>query len=290
MEGSPTMKKLLKEPLIHFLVLGGLLFLLYGFVAPDGNPDGNDNRVKGEIVITDGLVNGLTQKFTKTWQRPPTEQELESLLDEHIKEEVMYREALAMGLDRDDTIIRRRLRQKLEFISEDLFTAADPTAQELEDYLKAHRDSFRNDSRFTYRQVFLDPKKHGDKIDSQVDSLLATLRVAGPALETSGLGDSLMLEHLYEDSSHREVASLFGQEFAQSLESLEPGTWQGPIKSGYGVHLVLITKKTDGGQPKLGEVKDLVTREWRHAKRQEANELFYQALLDQYTVTRVSPK
>ena len=183
MKGS--FKKLLREPLVHFLLFGALLFF---FSTWKSGPSGS-----GKIVVTRARIEQLATGFARTWQRPPTQRELTGLVEDYIKEEVYVREAIATGLDRDDTIIRRRLRQKLEFLTEDALEAAAPSDEELRAYLKAHPDSFRVEPRVAFRQVFLDRNRRGAAALSDARALLARLSSAGAGADISALGDSQML-------------------------------------------------------------------------------------------------
>ena len=286
-EGSPVRKKLLKvlrEPLVHFLAIGAGLFLLSGLM---GDPSGLQS---GRIVVTPAQVQHLAAGFTRVWQRPPTRDELEGLIQDRIREEVYYREAMALGLDKDDTIIRRRLRQKMEFVANDLAAQAQPTDDELSAYLKAHPDAFRVQRQFTFRQVYLNPERHGKNLARDTAQLLAQLNQAGGKVDVSALGDSFLLEHTFEAAPASEVAKQFGEKFGAKLGELAPGQWQGPVESGYGVHLVFVSKRTEGRVPALEEVRDAVRREWANVKRLETNEKFYQELLRRYAVTIERPQ
>ena len=207
------------------------------------------------------------------------------LVRDRVREEVYCREAKALGLDQDDTIIRRRLRQKMEFISDDIAAQAEPTDAELTAYLQAHPDSFRVGPRFTFQQVYLNPAKHGENRARDAAQLLAQLNQAGNNAAAAQLGDSLMLEHQFVDLPAGEVAKQFGEKFAARLAELAPGQWQGPVESGYGVHLVLVSERTEGRLPALAEVRDAVRRDWENAQRLEMNDKFYQELLKRYTLT-----
>jgi hypothetical protein len=245
--------------------------------GPDSVPD--------EIVVSTGRVEHLAATYARTWQRQPTEAELKGLIDDWVREEIAYREAMALGLDKDDTVIRRRLRQKLEFMSEDVAALADPTDAELSAFLEAHPDIFHMETRYTFSQVYLDPQRHGDKLARDAARLLAQLNAAGAKADISTLGDLLLLEQTYRSVSTRDVAAQFGEAFATRLDGVAPGKWQGPIESGYGVHLVLISERADGGAPELAAVRDNVRREWENAQRLENNRKVYENLLKRYTVT-----
>ncbi len=270
--------RIFKEPLLHFLLLGAGLFLLFGLI--NNNNDVTDT--KEEIVVSQGRIETLKATFNKVWQRPPNEQELQGLINEYIREEVLYREALAMGLDRDDTIVRRRMRQKLEFLSEDLITLSEPTEEELEAFLTEYPDRFRQETRFTFQQVYLNAKKRGVSAEANAESLLIELRAGA---DVSKAGDLLIVEQRFEKSREGEVARTMGKQFLEALQGMSVGEWQGPIVSGFGFHLVQITERIDGLVPELYEIRDAVVREWLAMKRKETNEAFYKGLLEQYVVT-----
>jgi hypothetical protein len=273
-------KRILKEPLLHFLLLGAGLFIAFGLTSQPGGAD-----AAGRIVVTAGQVEHLAAGFATTWQRPPTDAELKGLIDDWVREEIATREAMALGLDKGDSVIRRRLRQKLEFVSDDIAAQTEPTDADLNAYLQAHPESFRVDPRFTFSQVYLDPAKHGAHLARDAAQMLARLQQAGAKVDISALGDSLLLERTFRSVPAGEVAKQFGDEFAAKLGGLTPGQWQGPLDSGYGTHLVLISERTQGRLPELAEVRDAVRREWANARRLEGNEKFYQELLKRYTVT-----
>ena len=269
----------LKEPLLHFLLLGAVLFAVHGWASK------RVGEAPGEIVITKGQVASTVLGFTRTWQRPPSDEELEGLIRDRVRDEVYYREALALGLDRDDVIIRRRLRQKMEFITEDVAAQAQPTDDELNAYLSAHAEKFRSEPLFTFRQVYLNPETHGKNLARDTAQLLARLNQAAGKVDASTLSDSLLLDHAYNAIPAREVERLFGEQFAARLGTLALGHWQGPVVSGYGTHLASVSERTDGRVPELEEVRDAVRREWDNARRQQAAENYYEALLKRYVVT-----
>jgi hypothetical protein len=276
-------KKLVREPLVHFLLLGAALF------AVCARSDHFETGSKS-IVVTQGRIDHLANTFTRTWQRPPTQQEMDGLIQDYVREEVYVREAVALGLDRDDLIIRRRLHQKLEFVSEDLAAPAEPSNEELQDYLEAHAATFATERRFSFRQVYLDPERHGVNLARDTDLLLADLRQAGAKTNLAPLGDPLLLEHEFENASAREVTNAFGEKFAAALGNLPPGQWQGPVESAYGAHVVFLAERTEGRLPPLADVREAVRREWSNAQRLEADAQFYQALLRRYSVTIETPR
>jgi PPIC-type PPIASE domain len=273
------MIRILKEPLLHFTLLGAAIFLAYGLVSRRSGDE------PGRIVITQGQVASMAESFTRTWQRPPTSEELQGLVRDRVRDEVYAREAMALGLDRDDTVIRRRLRQKMEFVAEDVATRAEPSDAELTAYLQANPDAYRVAERFTFRQVYLNPEKHGANLGRDAAELLAGLNQTGEAVDAAALGDPSLLEPDLAALSGSEVAQQFGEAFASQLRELAPGRWQGPFESGYGVHLVFLRQRTEGHLPELAEVREAVQRDWSNAQRLEANETLYQAMLQRYAVT-----
>jgi PPIC-type PPIASE domain len=275
--------KFIREPLVHFLLLGVAIFVIYGLVS-----DGSGSK-PGYIVVTQGKIEHLRASFTRVWQRPPSPDELDGLIQDYVREEVLAREAVALGLDRDDTVIRRRLRQKMEFIANDLAAQAEPSDEELREYLAQHPDLFRTEPRLTFRQVYLNPQRRGDAVQRDAARLLAELNRAGAQADFAAMGDSTLLSPELVDVRASEVGGMFGERFARQVSQLPPGRWQGPVLSSYGVHLVFLEARTDGRLPELQEIRQAVAREWANAHRLEANERFYQELLRRYAVTIERP-
>lgn len=268
----------LRDPLVHFVLLGAVIFGLYNAVSGDGG------RQRDSIVVTEGRIESLATTFAKTWQRAPTQEELQGLIRDYVREEACAREAASMGLDQDDPIIRRRLRQKVEFLLQDT-SVPEPSDAELEQYLQAHAGQFRHESEFTFQQVYLDPHRRGDALSGDADRLLAQLNVADAKLDPSTVGDSQLLASTFVARTRGEISRDFGEDFAARLETMPIGQWQGPVESGYGAHLLRISERKDGRMPELAEIRVEVRREWERAKRVGANELFYEALLKRYPVT-----
>ena len=272
------MKRLIREPFLHFLLLGALIFIAHRFLSKriDDGP--------GRIVITQGQITSLVIGFSRTWQRPPTREELEGLIRDRVREEVYSREAIAMGLDRDDPIIRRRLQQKLAFVTDDVAAIAEPTDAELADYLKTHAASFGVDRKFTFSQVYLDPNRRRERLAQDAKELLVQLRQRGRDVDLSSLGDTFLLEHRFEAAPTTEIAKQFGDKFVAKLADMPIGQWLGPVESGYGVHLVFMEEQTGARLPELAQVRDAVRRELTNARRLESNEKFFQSLLKHYQV------
>jgi hypothetical protein len=273
------LRRLIREPLVHFLVLGASLFLLYGYVEGTG-PEPPDR-----VVIGEGEVTRLAQQFQRTWMRPPTRQELQGLAEDLVKEEILYREALALGLDKDDLVIRRRMRQKMEFLNADLAEQREPTDAELRAYLEANPEKFERPARYSLRQVYFNPATPEGDPETRASNLLARLR-SDPSLagDHQSLGDATLLPPGLELDSKREIASVFGTEFADAVALAEMDVWTGPHRSSYGLHLIHVTGKEGGGLPLFEQIRPLVEREWSNDRRQEANERFYHALRERYSI------
>lgn len=269
-----------RAPLVHFLVIGAAIYALYGLFGkePAGEPDNT-------LRITVPEIAWLEESWQKRWNRAPTPAERQGLIQEYIRETVLYREALAMGLDKDDTIIRRRLAQKLEFLTQDLADLITPSDDDLKTYFAAHVDRYQAPDLFTFTHVFIDPDKRGDQTHRDAAEILAKLEALGePAQGSDDFGDPFMLQRYYPERSRLEVSKLFGSEFAQSVSELSPGQWQGPLLSGYGVHLVYVHQRTEAEAPNFSDVRDRVAEDWGDDKRREINEQYYASLRERYNV------
>jgi hypothetical protein len=261
-----------------------MLFVVFALV------DERPGARTGQIVVTPGHIEHLLVSFSRTWQRPPTAPELAGLIDDYIREEVLYREAVAMGLDRDDTIVRRRLRQKLEFLTEETAEMAPPADTDLQAFLEQHPDVFHVEPRLAFQHVYLSRDRRGDAVTAEARQLLVQLTTDTAVTDPTALGDPFLLPPEFALSSHSEIARLFGDAFAQQLQPLEPGRWTGPIESAYGLHLVYVRARVDGRVPVLAEVRQAVQREWLAARRTAVHEQFYQRLRARYTVVVEQPQ
>lgn len=284
----PSRAALWREPLVHFLVLGFLIFALDRWAPWRGSGE-------GRIEISAARQASLAQNFQRTWQRPPTATELGGLVEEAIRDEVLTREAVRLGLDRDDTVIRRRLRQKLELIQEDAGARVEASDEALRTWRAAHPEAFRGEPRFAFAQVFFDPAKRGTQIDAQAARVRTQLNAAPAqaAAAAARMGDALfVLQAEYPLTGARAIAATFGDGFAAALAQLPPAAagepWQGPVKSGYGLHLVRILSQEAGADLPFETVRPFVEREWRNAERERLREAQYQALRAQYAI-RVTP-
>ncbi|QEL21960.1 peptidyl-prolyl cis-trans isomerase [Bosea sp. F3-2] len=269
--------RLLKEPLAHFLVLALAIFALYGALKRNNEPRAD------EIVVTGAKIEQLSGLFAKTWQRPPSASEIKGLIDDHVKEEILYREALALGLDKDDTVIRRRLRLKMEFLSQAQAEAATPSEAELEAFLKANPDRFRIDPTLAFRQVFLSPERRGEMIEQDVASVLEVLR-AKPDTDPATLGDPTILPPELPSTRKSSIGQIFGRAFAEAVATTPSGAWVGPLKSSYGLHVVQVDESKPGRPPTLAEVRDNVAQEWANERRRQAEEAQLAERLKRYRV------
>ena len=272
------MKKILRDPLLHFLLIGAALFLVFALVkGPAGN---EENR----IVITGGDIEYLQANFTRTWQRQPTENELQGLIDDKIRDEIAFREAVAMGLDQDDAVIRRRLRMKMELLVEDIANLSSPTDEELQTYLEDHMDSFRQEPQVSFKQVYLNSDKRGTEVGEAARKMLAELVKAGPGADPEIYSDPNMLPNNFSLDYISDFEKLFGGSFARDLLQVEPGKWAGPVRSSYGLHLVFVWERIAGRDPELAEVRDEVEREWTAQRRRKFKEETYKKLRERYTI------
>jgi peptidyl-prolyl cis-trans isomerase C len=274
------MKKWLKEPLLHFLLIGALLFGLYSLLNPQ-EADVAENR----IVVSSGDIARLNANLTKKLQRTPVASELQELVDAYIREEVYYREAMALGLDQDDTVLRRRMMQKMEFLTNDLADLANPDEAALKKYLLDNKEQYELPARISFNHIYFSYGKRGEQIFTDAATTLNEIQSsADPATLSFDAGDPFMHKSVLTLESPFEVARLFGQEFAGQLFQLEAEGWQGPLESGYGLHLVKVSEKVDARMPELAAVIDKVRTDWTFEQRQKANSEIYRRFKQRYEI------
>lgn len=272
-----SIRAMMREPLLHFLLGGAGLFLLFSLVN-ESNRVAND-----EIVVTAGQIDHIVSIFQKTRQRPPTDAELRGLIDSFIIEEVLYREAVAIGLDQDDTIIRRRLRQKMEFLLDD-FTLIEPSDADLQLFLDNNPDQFRADAMITFEQVYLNEYSR-DKAERALTRLQR-----GEIDSPDKLSESYLLPYRLENTSESIVSARFGETFKTLLFGLEVGQWTGPVDSPFGIHLVRIDSITPGHVPALLDIRKVVERDWLVDFRSGAQQKIIEQLRSEYSVTIEMPE
>ena len=272
--------KIIKNPLLHFLLIGGAIYWGYTALTTEATPEPTNT-----IRISKGEIQWLRDSWEKRWRRAPTKEEFQGLLDEYTRETVLYRHAMAMGLDENDIIIRRRLTQKLGFLFRDLADLKPPTEQELRGYFEANVKQYQEPEVMTFTNVFIDPDRRGEKTIPEAKALLEKLKKQKePTRETGNLGDPFMLQNYYPTRNKQEISKLFGAEFAKSLFGLSAGKWHGPVLSGYGTHLVYIHDRTTPPPPDFKATRDRVLQNWIDAKRKRLYDEQCAAILDRYNV------
>jgi hypothetical protein len=268
---------LLKEPLFQFVVLGAALFGIFHLV------DRNKTEAPARIIISSARIANLADGFARTWRRPPSQQELQGLVDDYIRDEVFYREGRAAGLDRDDVVIRRRVRQKMEFLAEDM-SVPEPSEEQLAAYLESNPDRFRAEDHLTFHQIFLSAARRASTIDSDSKQVADVLARSDAGVKATALGDPFLLGEEFHAVSQNDVARMFGESFAKRISVLEQGRWQGPISSAFGQHFVFISQRIPGSLPMLDAVRQAVRREWANARRVEAEQKLYGSLRARYEI------
>ena len=275
------MQRLLREPLLHFLLLGAALFAAYGYL----DRDRSGVEPSRQIRLTLDDLGQLEVYFESQWRRPPTPEELERLVENKVQEEVLYREALALGLDKDDTIVKRRMAQKMQFLAEDVAAAHEPSTEELRTWFESTRERFALPGRVTFRQLYFSPDRRGTHAYDDAANALAT--VAGQpedAKRASSLADPFMFQDYYGDRTSEQLAKDFGPQFAQTIVGLQPGSWQGPIESGFGWHLVFVDTLVPGRAPAFEEVESDIRVAWRNDEKALAWEKAYKEMRAKYAV------
>jgi len=265
--------RLLREPLLHFFAVGGLIFLL--FTAASGpSPEPTD-----VIVVGPENIEQLATGFLAVWRRPPSDDELRALINDFVREEIYYREALALGLDSNDTVVRRRLRQKMEFLTDTGADLLEPAAGELEAYLAANQQRFRHEPRLAFEQIFLGETPAPESIEAALSALQSD-----PASDPSAWREHTLMPAQLGLSSPDAIDGVFGNDFFDRLAEIPPGVWAGPVESAYGVHLVRIIDSVSARMPPLEEVRDAVLRDWKAVKALELRELHFARLKQRYNV------
>ena len=273
------MRRWLKEPLVHFLTIGALLFGVYAWLHHGDS--GSWNNGAGPVRITATEVSYLTQTWERLQQREPTRGELHALVAGYLKEELLGREARAMGLEQNDPIIRRRLAQKVEFIVKDTSRLTAPTADDLHRFYEANMKSFQTRARVSFTHVFFDPER---RQDAAADAKAALTALSRGAAAIGDIGDPFPIDAEVRDDIMQTVTERFGDQFAKAVFVLEPGAWRGPIASSFGLHLVRVTEAKPAGQLSFSEAEPQVRERWRDEHQREANKQYYESLLKKYGV------
>jgi hypothetical protein len=273
---------LIREPFLHFVVLGLLIFAFNAWRGAAGDPA--DRR----ITVSQAQVQRLVGQWMQTWQRPPTPGEVDALIRDHVKEEVYYREALHLGLDRNDEVVRRRLRAKMEFLAVSQLEQQTPGEATLQAWLDSHAAQYAQGARYSLDQVYVSARPGDAAAVARSAAILRHLRRGGG--EWHRAGDRLDAPHSVETADIDALSATFGPDFATRVPKLEIGTWEGPVRSGLGLHLVRLRKVTLGHPPKLSDVRQMVENDWRAATLAQREAAGYQALLNAYDVRIERPR
>lgn len=271
------LRAILKEPLVHFLLAGLALFAFFTLRGEAVDPESRT------ITISEEQVERLAANWAQTWQRPPTPVEIDSLIRDHVKEEVYYREGLRLGLDQDDMIVRRRIRSKMEFMASSELENEAPTDATLQTVLDRNPQKYAADVRYSFDQVYIAAQDESAARSAQIK---ASLEKGGDWRE---MGDSISLPRSLEQQDRTRIARDFGDEFAAALTDLKTGIWSGPIISGFGLHLVRVRSVQASSTPKLADVRQQVENDWRSATIKVRETKAYQMLLDSYTIKIAKP-
>ncbi|MBK8630716.1 MAG: peptidyl-prolyl cis-trans isomerase [Sphingomonadales bacterium] len=269
----------LKEPLVHFLLAGLALFLFFAWRGDSVDPESRT------ITITEAQVERLAASWAQTWQRPPTQAEIDGLIRDHVKEEVYYREGMRLGLDQDDTIIRRRIRSKMEFLASSELENEEPGDATLQAMLDKNPQVYAADARTSFDQIYLAAQDEA-AARTRATQMLAAL---GTGADWQKLGDAISLPRSPENVDRARIAADFGDDFAAALAGLKPGAWTGPVSSGFGLHLIRIRSVQASTKPKLADVRQRLENDWRAQTVKAREAKAYQALLDSYTIKIAKP-
>ena len=277
---SNKLSQLLKEPLIQFLLIGAGIYGAFVLFAPPQD-DGPDTTG----IVDETRVQGFIGQWEKRWNRPPTRQEIDGVIAAFVRDEILYRQARAMGLGEDDPVTRRRLAQKLEFLTSDLALLKEPASGELEQYFEDNLPRYSDPDLISFSQLFFNPDLRDETTLDDAAEVLAELEAAGvPDATTLDGGDRFMLQGYFASASELEIRRQFGSGFSESVMQLEPGQWRGPVLSGYGVHLVYVYGVQKAPPPKFESVQQAVLQDWQTEQQEKFNEEFFDNLRRRYEV------
>ena len=277
----PAIKRWLREPLLHFLLIGIAVFAVYAY-AHRGRGGFESSR---QITLSLDELGQMDMYFESQWHRQPTPAEFQAMVEDKVREEVLYREALAMGLDKDDTIVKRRMAQKMQFLAEDVAAAHEPSTAELKAWFEKNSNKFALPSRYSFRHLYFSPDKRGKNAQEEAAKTLA--KIAGQPEDSKlaiSLSDRFMFQDYYGDRAPGALAKEFGPQFVVALEKLKPGSWQGPIESGYGWHLVYVDNVIPGRIPAFEEIEPDVKTAWLGEQKATAWQKAYAEMRAKYIV------
>lgn len=274
------LSRIFKEPLVLLLLTGACI---YGGYLLFQKREKESEQAK--IHINAGQIDGMIMQWEKRWNRPPTREEIDGLIQQQVREEILYRQAVAMGLDKNDPITRRRTVQKLEFLTNDIATSSQPTDAVLQQYLSDNEAKYRSPAQISFSQAFFNPDSRDETTLDDAKAALADLGKAGkPDPETLSAGDRSMMRSHFPSVTEMDIRREMGSGFAEAVMKLEPDKWHGPVLSGYGVHLVYVYDFQEGALPKFELVKDKVLADWQDAQREKLNSDLLEGLKERYDI------
>lgn len=267
------MSKLLREPLLHFLVLGVLIFVAFNYLQPEGA----ESTASDRVVITDADVERLAAQYEDVWLRAPTADETKTLIQNLVREEILVQEALKLGMEQDDAVIRRRLTQKMDFLLSSLAATATPDEEELQALYSELESTLTNAGQVAFENIYLGEAP----AEADVASALELIESNGPSAD---VGQATLLPARVPLSTARQIDAVFGNGFGDALLGLEPGAWIAPVRSSFGVHVVRVTEIQEATLPPLEDLRTELENEWRRRNAADFSDEFIQNLQDQYEI------
>ncbi len=271
------MRFIIKEPLLHFLLLGAGLFVLFSLLQSE--PDASDRQ----IVVSENKITQLTEIFKKTYQRLPVAAEKQALIDNYVKQELAFEMGKELGLLENDSIIKNRVKQKLEFIIEDSVNIIEPDDNTLQEFISNNLNDYKTEPLFSFRQVYFNQSKH-DNVFNSMDKLKRQL-VLDENIIFDKQGDTIFLDDSYMNVNGQQVSRYFGSQFLDALRTLPLNEWQTKVRSGYGLHLVKLSSRELGKPSKLSDIKQKVKQDWLNQQRKQSLKKFYEESLKRYVVS-----
>lgn len=273
-----NMKRWIKEPLLHFALLGALIFVVNAWREPKRVAEDPADRIE----VTAAVVERLRAAYERQFGRSPEEVDLRGLVQAHIRQEVLCREALALGLDRDDAIVRQRLAQKMEFLTDDIVVATEPEETALKKFFEENAARYAKPARLTFRHVYFSKEKRGADAERLAREAIAEL---GKGASDDAMGDAFLHGFEFAERETDELAALFGPDFAARLAALPAGSWQGPVASSYGVHVVRVEARTEATPVTLDDVRTALARDFNEERRRAANRVVFEKLRARYEIS-----
>lgn len=277
------MRSLLKEPLLHFLLIGVILFAAHEWRGQGTTGEDVGENTTKRIEVTAEVITRLKDGWSRQFQKTPDEVEVRGIVEAHVTEEILYREALALGLDRNDTIVRRRLAQKMEFLTQDIVNTAAPDEATLEAYFKKNAAKYARPSRVSFRHVYFSEEKRGE--NAAADARMALTSLSVPGASEDEIGDGFLHGFEFVEQDEQDIATVFGPGFARDLLATPEGVWRGPLASSYGDHLVIVTGRGEPKAAEFSEVRSLVLHHLLEDRRLAANAEFLEGMRKNYTIT-----